>query len=183
MERAMPTDNLVEIPAWRTSHFASWRLQVIRAAPTGSDYDDIIELRSRMYGIPRGDAGDEVDGYSTLYCAYAGGAPVGTMRVTAALDGRLDCEEFYPHALLEAFRPRLGSASRFAVRQDLPPGMQVARVLIEAAWLHQIRRGIRLDVTNAHRRALRYYERIGYRPVAGCRPSCTPASAPPATRS
>ena len=158
------------MPARRAEHLARWKLRVIEADTSSRAYNDIIGMRSELcekYGFPRAWAADKVDDYSTLYCAYADDRPVGTIRVTRAADGKLTYEDFYPARLLADFRDRIGSGARFIVRQDLPPGMQIARVLIETAWLDQFRRGIRLDIIDAHPRALRYYERLGYRLIAG----------------
>lgn len=78
----------------------------------------------------------------------------------------MDCEERFPATLLNALRPRMCSASRFCVRKTVPAEAQVAKFLIEAAWIEARRAGVRLDIIDVHERAIRYYTRLGYYLVA-----------------
>ena|GEM_PF-6033418 len=107
---------------------------------------------------------DAYDGYSSHYCASVNGEPV-VLRVTHAARGPIECQEYYPVALL-AHREILVSSSRFYARDDRVVGRDVPMKLLKSAWSAGAKIGARIDVTNCHIRGVLYYSRIGYVPIA-----------------
>jgi hypothetical protein len=130
---------------------------------TNSAFNAVLQLRAAVLrgssGVPQTDPEDE---YSEHYCAFSGGCLVAALRVTRASQGPLDCEEHYPQALLEQFRPQLCTASRFVAVRSLPVEWRIPHKLIRYGWVDQLKRGTRLDIINIHRRALSYYGGLDY---------------------
>lgn len=149
-----------------SDHHERYQIRILSTDASGPVYDDILSIRQHVYGYDRAAAIHDTDGYSELYCAYVQGVASGTMRVTRAVCGKLDCEEFYPQPLVETFRNQLGSASGFCILKNLDPSLRLARMLIEAAWIDELPRGYRVDVISANERGVRYYQRMGYKLIA-----------------
>jgi hypothetical protein len=143
------------------THIASPVVMIERVASDEAAFKDVLALRAAGYAIAPGRCRDETDDYSDVVVAYVEGRPAGTLRITHAMRGRLDCEEHFPAALVERHRPRLGSASRFCVGRH-GVGLPIARMLIEAGWRLALDQGTRLDIIDVHARATRYYRRLGY---------------------
>lgn len=144
-------------------HVLAAGIHIESLAVHSAHYNDVCEVRARVYRRNTFDAADAVDAYSHLYCAYLHGRPVASLRVTPATAGRLDCEDYFPEALVVAFRSRIASASRFCCLPDVDASLRVPRLSVEAAWIEAIRRhGSRLDIIDVHERAISYYQRLGY---------------------
>lgn len=126
--------------------------------------DDIRRLRNRVLAVPVAQAIDRADHCSRIFLATIDRRAVATLRVTYARLGPIDCEHFFPTSLLEAFRPHLGSASRFCTE----PGtsVAVARRLIDDAWTAAINDGLCADLIDVSTRGIAYYRRLGYLPLA-----------------
>ncbi len=152
----------VEVPEFLRKHCEKFGIRVGRVDTDEPEYAFVRQLRETAYKIPFDEKERGLDAYSQLWLAMVGDRPVGTMRVTYARDGRVDCEEVLPSALLTKFRHTIGSAGRFAVPSDVPAEWRIARVLIDTTWSYAVAEGMRLDIITAKPRAIRYYERLGY---------------------
>ena len=148
-------------------HCEKSKISLIKTSASGCVYEDILTVRRQLNDRSRADAISPDDQGTDLYCAYVDGMPVGTIRVARACQTQLDCEEYYPQELLNKFRNNIGTASHFAVLQNLDPSLKLAKVIIESAWEDQIKNGYRIDVINAHERGVSYYQRLGYKVVEG----------------
>ncbi|MCC7477969.1 hypothetical protein IT575_05870 [bacterium] len=131
------------------------------------NFDEVLELRSRVIRRHGQAAADPVDSYSEHYTARLGQRLVGALRVTRAACGPLDCEQHYPRNLTCNWRGLLTSAGAFVLDSQAPRELRIARRLIEFAWMDQLPRGSRLDVINVHERAITYYGILGYELLAG----------------
>ena len=132
--------------------------QVNRSNP--NVLNDALLIRSDVYERPLTEVRDRIDDYSEILCAYVDGEPLATLRITLARRGSLDCCHYLPQAL-DLYAQWLGSASRFCAKRS-DPDLRLARLLIEAVWLHVLPLGIRLDAINVHERGIAYYKRLGY---------------------
>ncbi len=129
-------------------------------------FEKVLTLRSRVYRQPILDTADEVDPHSTIHVAIHKGMVAGSLRVTFFADGSVCCQEFMPDDLISKFSHVLGSASRFCVDPDVQcEGIAVR--LIRHAWRSAIDRGKFIDIIDVREEVTRYYERFGYRLLAG----------------
>lgn len=158
------TDFVVE--RWK-SHLQAHHLVVSTVAATGEEYGMILDIRQRAYRSLSAAEPCPVDGYSTLWLLTAAGQPIGTIRVTQAARGPLDCEPQFPHFFRSVYPEITGSASRFCLCPQAPPQFQAARILAEYAWADALDCGIRCDVIDVNCRAIAYYQRLGYRLLRG----------------
>lgn len=129
-------------------------------------FRQVLELRTAAYRSLRLSEPDGLDSYSEHYLAFMDQAPVATMRVTRKSSGPIECEEYFPQALLKAKAHQICSATRFAATPSVQASTKTAVILTEVVRLHQASMGIRLDVINVHERAVRYYGKMGYELVA-----------------
>jgi hypothetical protein len=137
-------------------------VRILRINVESPLFRDVLILRgSRLIGHA-GSRGDMVDEYSCHYIATRSDEVLGSLRVTKASKGPLDCEKFYPSNLLQAFRPCVFSGSKFVFKSKLPNGSCIARLLFETAFAESIKSGARLDIINAQKKHLRYYSSMGY---------------------
>jgi hypothetical protein len=152
----------VTLPESQAEHAKQWCLSVTRIGVTHPLFEEVRKLRASAYCMPFDQTRDPIDEYSHIWLAFQDGDPVGSIRVTYAREGKLDCEERFPTALVRRFRPQLSSASRFCSWKQAPPELRIARFLIETAWHYALLEGIRTDIIDVNERAIRYYERLGY---------------------
>ena len=106
-------------------NYAKNEITIVKTAANGIVYRDILSVRCQVNDVDIQTAANPNDMSADLYCIYLGGRPVGTMRVTRASNGKLDCEEYYPAELVERYRDRIGSAHRPVSRAGLS-GQQAA---------------------------------------------------------
>jgi hypothetical protein len=133
----------------------------------GSDaFEEILHLRSLALKTPLAAEPDDCDCRSEHYAVRRDKQLCAAIRITRAQSGLLDCEEFYPKTMLHQLRHLIGSASRFVANPIIGREVRVSQLLIEAGWNDQLSKGIRLDVINVHKRAVRYYGKLGYELVA-----------------
>lgn len=125
-------------------------------------FDEVLRLRSEVNNDINSSEADEFDSYSEHYAAWKNGELVAALRVTRAAAGRLDCEEFYPADFVNKYHETIASGSRFVACKGLPLSLKIAQLLLEVGWIDQIHRGTRLDIMNAHERAVRYWNRFGW---------------------
>lgn len=130
------------------------------------EFRQILGLRSRVYGSADAAQSDPIDEYSEHYLCLRGEEPVSALRVTRCEAGELDCQAFFPAPLIERCGNLIGSATRFVALPEVQATSKIAQLVVEAAWLDQLERGIRLDLINVHERAVKYYGRLGYELIA-----------------
>lgn len=140
-------------------------IRVALTGPEGSVYSDVLDLRSRAFGIPTEIAASEEDDYSEIYCAYLGDLPAATVRMTRFSQGPYEAASYYPAYFVEELRPVAGSANRFCTSPVLPTSLGFGLHLCRIAWCDQVARGTRVDVINATAKVASYYRRLGYVPV------------------
>lgn len=146
---------------WK-SHFQTYHLAVSAVTAASQEYGTILDIRKRAYRAFSAAEPCPVDSYSTLWLLTAAGQAIGTIRVTQAACGPLDCESQFPNFFRSAFPSITGSASRFCLCPHVLPQFQAARILAEYAWADALDRGIRCDVIDVNCRAIPYYRRLGY---------------------
>ncbi len=109
----------------------------------------------------------DFDEYSYHYVLHLHEKPLGTLTVQAACDGDLDCQSFYPRALVERHRERVIGTCKMRIRRGAESPMEALRTLIRSAWIDQIRRGTRVSIANSEPRLTAFYRRIGFTYVPG----------------
>lgn len=129
-------------------------------------FRDVLDLRARVYQRPEFGCADEFDAHSTVHVALCRGAVVGSMRVTFFDRGPVCCQPFMPKDLIEAFHPILASASRFCMDPAFR-GTDLALRIMRHAWSSGVRLGKFIDIIDVKAEVTRYYERLGYRTLAG----------------
>jgi hypothetical protein len=130
-------------------------------------YGDVLDVASRAYAKSYADVAHAVDPYSEIYALRDEHRLLGTVSITRAWEGPLPCEEFFPTALLDAFRNATVTAYRLCVLPEDADGGRIAKGLTLAAWVDQIPRGCRMTLFNANERLVKYYVRQGYLPLKG----------------
>ena len=134
----------------------------------GTDHDlfgQVLEVRRQIHGRATVYPFDE---YSDHYLLTRDWRPIGSLTVTHASDGPVDCQGFYPDALFDRFGDRLISACK----SGLVPhegGFGIWRRFVQSGWHELLHRGVRLDVINVRRDRRRAFEAMGYVPIQGCR--------------
>lgn len=130
-------------------------------------YDDLIAVRAH------GESTDfrethGFDQYSDHYLARQNGKPVGCLTVNRGWLGPLDCQQFYPADLVEAYREVLISGCKLKVLANQRPS--AIFTIIRQAWRDQAGLGARLDLINATGKLVPVYQRLfGYRLAQGYR--------------
>jgi hypothetical protein len=147
---------------WR-EHFLEHRLRISKVSPQEECYSAVLSIRIRAYGLPYVGEKCPIDEHSTLWLLSSPSGVIGTIRVTHAARGRLDCEEHFPQFFRADFSAITGSASRFCLMPSIPARLRAAAILTEYAWADALDQGIRCDVIDVNCRAIPYYERLGYR--------------------
>ncbi len=140
-------------------------IDVQRVSTDHCRFDDVRQIRADAYGLSPREAVDAQDEYSEIWLALVGGRPSGTLRITRASQGKLDCEEHFPASLLNRFRSQIASANRFCLDPALRQRSGVASALISAAWKLGLMQGVRLDVIDVNAQRTGYYTRLGYHAV------------------
>jgi hypothetical protein len=128
-------------------------------------FEAILEIRSS-----RGERASEADAHdlhADHYLLRLHGSPIAALRVQQARRAQLDCEAFYPPALLASFRSVVCSASRLVRHARARARPSLIRRLFVAAWAHQFREGMRIDLVNVHMPMVNYYLSIGYQAIHG----------------
>lgn len=129
---------------------------------------DILQVRNEVYKLA--DFTSLIfpfDKYSDQYRLSLEDRPSGCLTVTRALEGEIDCSEYYPEALLETFHEEIVSALKFrilnTVFKDLHAhSRMLSSTLVRTAWQDQLNKGARLDLINVERSYIPYYRRMGY---------------------
>lgn len=147
-------------------HVGSNRIE-IRSSSFAQTLTDARSVRATVYGAESPGVVDDIDAHSTVYCAYVDGTAVGTLRVTRARLGPIDCESFYPPSLLNRFRDLIGSASRYCVLPGTSANLRIGRLLVEGGWIEHADMGCRLDLIDVREEFVGYYRRMGYLLIAG----------------
>lgn len=127
----------------------------------------VLDIRKQAYRSLSAAEPCPVDRYSSIWLLTASGQPAGTIRVTHATGGPLDCEPQFPAFFRSFYSEITGSASRFCLLPRLSHQFQAARILAEYAWANALDCGIRCDVIDVNFRAIPYYRRLGYQLLRG----------------
>ncbi|MEM6363164.1 MAG: hypothetical protein AAF539_05150 [Planctomycetota bacterium] len=130
---------------------------------SGWDFDRVCHVRQSVAG----ESEFNFDRYSHHYLFENQGEPVGVMTVHRAEDGDLDCQSYYPEALVQQFRTSLVSVCKLRFLRDSRCPSSCLRSLIRAAWRHQLPRGIRFAILNTETSLAPFYRRIGFRRLDG----------------
>lgn len=120
----------------------------------------------RMVQQVRSDISEQVeydfDRYSYHYVLCENTSPVGALSAQRAVDGQLDCEEFYPPILLSRFKHQLFSTCKMRIQPHRSLPMEGLRMLVRDLWMDQLSLGCRITVINATEKLNRFYQRIGF---------------------
>lgn len=119
----------------------------------------------------RGDGSDrtryEYDDYSHHYLLRWEGKPLGALTVQAAVDGKLDCDDYYPPVLFDRYRSQLIATCKLRIRRGPSTPIQALRTLVRGAWADQLNYGKRVSIVNADVRMQAFYRRIGFTYLPG----------------
>lgn len=129
---------------------------------------DILQVRNEVYQSK--DISSLIfafDSYSDQYRLSLGGDPSGCLTVTRALEGEIDCFEFYPESILETYHEQIVSALKFRILNTVFKNLHahsrmLSSTLVRTAWQDQLNKGARLDLINVERSYIPYYRRMGY---------------------
>ena len=148
------------------SRMAGFDLILSKVRPGEERFEQVRLLRKAAYRLDSLGLTCSIDDYSHVYLLSRGNVPVGTIRVTDALAGPMECQEHFPEVLRTDHAAKTGSASRFCLWPGGAPPF-AARLLAEHAWADALDREIRCDVIDVSRRAVTYYQKLGYKTVPG----------------
>lgn len=139
-------------------------VRILKSNDSGHIYDDVLSIRSQIYGLPLSKVRAKGDEYSEHYCAYVNGQPLIILRATQARKGKIDCEEFYPPQLMTELRDIIISTTRFcSINRGTMPGLSL--LLVQTLCLDQINQGMRIDIINVRLEMIDYYKNLGYVPI------------------
>ncbi|HLD43831.1 MAG TPA: GNAT family N-acetyltransferase, partial [bacterium] len=106
---------------------------------------------------------EPIDAHAKLFFAEAGGEIVGTMRINLGLDGPLEHESLYDlHKFVPYFPTCVAMCTKFAVARK-KRGSEVARRLIQDAYVYLRERGILFVFIDCWPHLLNLYEHLGFR--------------------
>lgn len=99
-----------------------------------ADFGIESELFGKVLQV-RGDGGKsqpqyEFDEYSTHYVLFHNCEPIGSLTATRHVDGKIDCEEFYPAVLFDRYGEQLASICKFRIRPGSHSGMKTFRMMV-----------------------------------------------------
>jgi hypothetical protein len=146
-------------------HLVANGLRIRKVTTEDPLYPKILSLRAAAYRLPEAGSPCPVDAYSVLWALESSSGLLGSIRMTPARWGTMDCEAHFPSWLRSDFPGITGSSSRFCVLPGVPPALQCAKILTDFACADAIDHGVYCDVIDVREGAVPYYRRVGYRPL------------------
>jgi len=132
-------------------------------------YQDVLSVRNDPYNYnDLTKLMHKFDRYSDHYRLSINGKVTGSLSITQARMGKMDCQEYVPKCLLDNFHDSISSACKFRVIKNEVKQIEKRSMLalpkkvIQCAFTDQLSKGTRLDIINASVAFSRYYRQIGY---------------------
>ncbi|SMB77754.1 hypothetical protein [Deinococcus hopiensis] len=132
--------------------------------PGSAAFDEIVRMRGLVACAP---TSDPIDDYSTHYALYDKGKLIVWLRATRRIHGVLDCEAYYPDALIEEFKPVLVASGRLGRHPEEQGRSSLVQLAFRCGWGHQFIHGARIDILNSRQALDSFYQRIGYYALPG----------------
>ena len=95
------------------------------------------------------------------------GETVGAMTITRPDDGTVDCQSFYPPAMLSIFRNDLLTSCRFIILPAAQSSYALLRWMTTSVWKDQVKLGCRGGIINSQRDMTPFYRRMGFKLLEG----------------
>ncbi len=105
------------------------------------------------------------DGHSYHYFLTVHEQPTGTMTATRAIDGEMDCQEFYPPELISNYRNCIFTPCKFVIRPGSHSSFRLMRLMVRETWRDLLTLGCRVSVMNARVGLVPFYRRMGFHVV------------------
>lgn len=142
------------------------KLTIVRGSVEHKDFfASVLRLRADAYKMPQ--VADEMDSYSDLYILAKDDKPVATMRATKAKHGKIECEEYYPREILSEYRNNVVTATRFAKKPEFRAEPYTMPLFVQELWREQVRENITINIINATKKLVPYYQALGYEVLCG----------------
>ncbi|WP_404310788.1 N-acyl amino acid synthase FeeM domain-containing protein [Neorhodopirellula lusitana] len=135
-------------------------LKIVRVFGTVNDV--FTQLRNVRGGTDSSPCEFDFDSYSYHYGLFVNDQAVGTMTVTRAADGIIDCEDLYPGDAIQRYRQVLASPCKFRINSGMHSTLRTLRLMLREAWRDQLTHGTRVVVINAEKLLVRFYNRMGF---------------------
>ncbi|TWU26902.1 hypothetical protein Pla52o_07580 [Novipirellula galeiformis] len=109
----------------------------------------------------------DFDSYSFHYSLLYEGQPVGAMTATRPVDGAIDCSDVYAPQLMTRYHDCLVSTCKFRINRSGCSSLKTLRTMVREFWRDQVSVGSRLNLINADKKMVAFYQRMGYCVVEG----------------
>jgi hypothetical protein len=158
--KAAPSASFYVTPSVRLVHDPAEQIEVIRVYGIHNDvFGDLVRVRQQSGARVNN---FEFDSYSFHYGLVHQGEVIGTMTVTRASDGPLDCEQAYPSRLVQTFRDYISSPCKFRIQRGSFSSFRTLRTMLRYMWQDQLSFGCRAMLINADLKLVSFYRRIGF---------------------
>jgi hypothetical protein len=105
------------------------------------------------------------DHHSYHYFLTVHEQPTGTMTATRAIDGEMDCQDFYPPELISNYRHCIFTPCKFVIRPGSHSSFRLMRLMVRETWRDLLTLGCRVSVMNARVGLVPFYRRMGFHVV------------------